>query len=399
MGNFHTAVVAGALLAGLSACSKEPSPPTTQPTTTKPPAVTTLNSMDEVNRLLADRVRQGHQGSSGYAVFVTNTAYPIGTILPIADDDGAVNDPVEYDACAPAAAARTSSVPSLFVNQSLSNAVAANFGIDNALIKSLADAGVNVSRATTINLSFLNPQVALLSQNEVKAIVAKPVCSTALGDKPVWLVRGYVIAKRNFVLSADRVLQAHGSVTGVAKFNFDAGSGKGSVSLVDEAPQNFIQILSKVTPRVGVAAPAITAPVVPGPGPIGPAPAGRIYIQRASSDSSDRPGRVLNSLRTAAFSVEPHIQALDASKIPKHAEVRYFYTEDEVKAAEARLELLYTYGDVRIVKVNLPSPRGQLEVWLPEKPGGGSSDGSIGHAADAQTARVTSNRPGASSPR
>ncbi len=381
MGKRISWVIAGASILWLAGCDKNHTqdPPKVQPvaeTTITPPP--TLKSMEEVNSLLADRVRKGHEQNDGYAVFVTNTAFQVGTILPIRGNGDFENDPVDYDACAPTGSVHESPIPNLFVNQSLSNTLAANFGIDNALIRSLADAGVDISRATSVNLSFIDPKVALLSQNEVKAIVAKPGCRTALGDKPAWVVRGYVIAKRNFVLTADRVLQAHGSVTGVAKFSFDAGSGKRTVSLVDDAPQNFIQILSKITPASGpgttattapaITAPAITSPAIAAPRPTPAVNVGKIYIQKASADISDRPGLVLEGLRRS-FSVEPRIQSLDARKIPDHAEVRYFNSEDEEKAAQARTKLLATYPDVRIVRVNLPSPKGQLEVWLPANPG------------------------------
>ncbi|HTF65699.1 MAG TPA: hypothetical protein VK638_23725 [Edaphobacter sp.] len=54
-------------------------------------------------------------------------------------------------------------------------------------------------------------------------------------------------------------------------------------------------------------------------------------------------------------------------KVPDVAQVTYFNASDEAFANRYVEILKQAYPSARVVRIGLPSPKGQLEVWLPRK--------------------------------
>jgi hypothetical protein len=94
-----------------------------------------------------------------------------------------------------------------------------------------------------------------------------------------------------------------------------------------------------------------------------------MYIQEDAADTPEDGAKVVQLLRTGwpAANVESAVQRIPSQKMPDVAQVRYFAAADEALANRCIAILKQAYPDARAVRVGLPSPKGQLEVWLPRK--------------------------------
>jgi hypothetical protein len=60
------------------------------------------------------------------------------------------------------------------------------------------------------------------------------------------------------------------------------------------------------------------------------------------------------------------VQRIPSQKMPNVAQVRYFNDADSALADRCVGILRKVYPNARAVRIGLPSPKGQLEVWLPK---------------------------------
>jgi len=99
-----------------------------------------------------------------------------------------------------------------------------------------------------------------------------------------------------------------------------------------------------------------------------------MYVQMDVQDSLVSGTKVVQLLRAGwpSANVESKVQRIPTKKMPDTAQVRYFNESDAAIANRCVEILRKAYPDARVVRIGLPSPRGQLEVWLPKiKPPGG----------------------------
>jgi hypothetical protein len=92
---------------------------------------------------------------------------------------------------------------------------------------------------------------------------------------------------------------------------------------------------------------------------------GRVFVQSDYQDTSDKDELIVKDLRSASFNVESTIDRIKSSLMPRVAEVRYFNEADKDVADRALQEVRKTFPSATTVRVALPAPSGQLEVWLP----------------------------------
>ena len=178
------------------------------------------------------------------------------------------------------------------------------------------------------------------------------------------IVRGYVIGKRRFSTASDRTGATNAAMAKVGKFDVEA-SNAGLLSITDEAPQEFLQILSGS----------------------GRASAGRARKCRGAAlgchraRSRRRRGKDLRAAgggghtrqRLAGrespagrwIQVEPRVERTADKVTPDRAQVRYFNEADKEHAMQVLETFKQKYPDAVLVPLKIRAPLGQLEVWLP----------------------------------
>jgi hypothetical protein len=364
-------LIAGLML--LTACPEQKPPPPP-----KPEAV--YDSIDALQAALAERARQKLGfNTDEYRLLITEVGFPAGTL--VAPDTARVES---WDACAPKPGELRppAAVPSLFPGYTVNNKVAGVFGLDAGAVSRLASAKVDVESSDTATLSFRGVEASYLANDQLKRLLAEPACAAALSAGELYLVRGEIRGQRRLLLS--RALRGSGSVavTQIGNVSVTPVDGRAEVSIDDEAPTQFLQIVSLIKP-----APAAPKPV-PAPGPEPAIQTGtpvviasvrpplttsrpatgqtRVYLQRDVADKSGTANSIADTLRRAGFDVVKGIEAIPSDRVPGTAQVRYFNEADSA-AAEAALARLKDRFPASVVKrVGLPAPAGQIEIWLPD---------------------------------
>src|SRR2546422_161759 len=261
---FAKLLVPAALLAAATTGCR----PTREPTSQRP--TVSVSSFDDFNKDLAKRVTTVlvPGGSSDFQVVITPAMDPIGTLYRKGR-----SVPFDDKACVPAAEPMARNMPNVFPSYRLDGKVAAEFGLDETVLQSVASVGVSVAMGTSFTFSVLNPQLKVLSDTAIQGVFTGTTCAAAT-KKEMVMVRGYVSGQRSFSTQADASANAKVGVVKVGKFNVE-GSNAGFLSITDDAPQAFLQILSEVVPppaQTATAPPSITVPQpVTGPG--------QIYVQ------------------------------------------------------------------------------------------------------------------------
>ena len=67
--------------------------------------------------------------------------------------------------------------------------------------------------------------------------------------------------------------------------------------------------------------------------------------------------------------VASSVEKIDSLKMPIVAQVRYFNEADKPLAETALAQLQKQFPNAKLVRIALPAPTGQLEVWLPRVQG------------------------------
>jgi hypothetical protein len=309
--------------------------------------------MDAVLQQLAQRTARQLGGADDFQVVVTQVGAPIGSLLEkgrsLPDDDTSCRADPE-----PAAYA----TPSLFPAFNVSAKTAGDFGLDEPLAK----LGVNASSQSTMVLSFQHPGVIALTGARVRDLLNREACAHALAGRDLLMVRGYVVGQRTLVLTDARDNQIKGSVK-LGAFDVHP-EGQASISIVDDEQQRFLQLVSQVrapspSPTPGVATPDISKPTAPVS-----SQAGRIFIQRDIADDPKNATLAVKLLTDSGYLVAAGVERIPSRKMPNTPQVRYFNADDLPKAQKVVDVLARMSLKAKVVRIPLPSPAGQLEVWL-----------------------------------
>ena len=333
-------------------------PPTVDPPKTTPQqASVTVSSFDEFNRDLATRVTSVlvPGGAPDFQVVVTPATDPIGTLYRKGR-----SVPFDDASCAPPADPTARSMPNAFPSYALDAQIAGQAGLDPALFQGVANLGATLGEASAFSFSILNAQVKTLSDTAIEQVLAADRCVHALRGEMV-IVRGYVIGQRRFSTRSNRNGDVNIGITKVGKFDVKADSS-GLLTVTDEGPQEFLQILSAVTPPAAAVPgpPRVAALKLPTAGEVG-----RIYVQQPRVDESTSGREVVSLLNQSGLSVVPQIERMDNNLTPDKAQVRYFNETDKASATKVLESFKQKYPDATLVLLKIPAPAGQIEVWLP----------------------------------
>lgn len=315
-----------------------------------------LASMDDLLAQLASRAQDRIGSSPDFKIIVTSAAYPIGTLMHVG-----TTIPVDYSACQAASQPPSAPTPNLFPNYTITQGVAVGFGVDPALLHGLASAGAGIDATKSVNVAFSNSHLLTLSDSDMKQIKSLPGCASQLAAGPMLLVRGYIVGRRTFTVATKTDVDANLRLPATGSFVVAARDSR-AVDIADNGDVGYLQIVSELKPAATASGITVSAPTA---GTASQALSGRVYVQRDASDSSGRDAAIVAALGAASFSVVPQVQSIASTKVPNNAQVRYFNVEDAPRAKLALAELQKIYPAAQLVKVGLPSPSGQLEIWLP----------------------------------
>jgi hypothetical protein len=333
-----------------------------------------VGDFDQFQQDLADRVLKQYGGGKDFSVIVATTAYPLGTLLR---STGSV--PADLEDCVPAPPPKPFAAQHLFPSYTMSSetALAANLG--SGALQGLDSAGVNLKQSENIQYTVADTQIQIMDDKSVEQVTGQGNCGKYISSHPgMRLIRGTVLGKMTFTVKVDNPATVKAQLAKIGGLSINDNPGSSTVSVADNESQPIVELLSEFgngSPAPG-SAPSIAHPtpkpveasVVPDRSPAsdGPLPP-HMYVQMDAQDTPASGASVVQLLRTGWPSavVESKVQKIPSQKMPGTAQVRYFSESDLVIANRCAAILRKVYPDARVVRIGLPSPKGQLEVWLP----------------------------------
>lgn len=339
----------------LAACSQGAQPPT-------------IFSFDMLDADLAKRVKDKMLGpnsdsNTDIIVGITGSADPIGTIYrdgtAIAMDRSACTD------------LNPSIVDAFYFPSSyrLTREAAVQLGLDNAL-KKIAELGINLKNDQGITLEFSQNKQIEVDDNQINnAISLNKVCKATIGDKQVFIVRGYVAAKRNFTASAGNNFDINIKAEKIGTLTIKPVASSGTVEIVDEKPANFLQIIQVVkgsltSVPIGFGLMPFSLGTEKAESKLIAQDSSLSYIQIDATDSSNNAFQLEKELRAAKIRIADDIEKIQSSQMPGVTQVRYFNATDKSKAEEILQIVRKIKPDAVSIRFGLPAPIGQTEIWL-----------------------------------
>lgn len=315
------------------------------------------DTIDAFQKELADRASKKITGEKAkdFQIVVTQTVDPIGTIYR-----ANTSIPISDSACKPQQEPSPREAPGLFPgNYSLSRSLAIELGLDEAVFKGLVTLGANVSNSDTLGLGIKETNRQVLDDESIRALTEQSSCREVLNGKTAWVVRGYISGVRDFSAKGDVDIKFEGKITKIGNFKIEPIKDSRTINVKDEKQQSFLQIISEVS----VQPQATTIKSIS----LAPAPAGTtgiVYIQMDKSDASTSGDDLFKELKQSSINIARGIERIQSTQMPKVTQVRYFNDGDKDKAERIQTILKRTRPDTALVRLGLPAPNGQLEIWL-----------------------------------
>jgi hypothetical protein len=338
--------------------------------------VANVGDFDQFQQDLADRVLRQYGGGKDFSVIVATTAYPLGTLLR---STGSV--PADLEDCVPKPLPKPLSASHLFPAYTMSSdtALAANLG--SGALQGLDSAGVNLKQSQNITYTIADTQIQIMDDNSVELVTGQGNCGKYISSHPgMRLIRGTVLGKMTFTVKVDNPATVKAQLAKIGGFSISDNPGSSTVSVADNDSQPIVELLSEFGngPTASIAHPTphpVEASVSINRSPTSVEPQSpHMYVQMDVQDNPALGVKVVQLLRSSwpSADVESKVQKIPTQKMPDKAQVRYFNESDLAIANRCVGILREAYPDVRVVRIGLPSPKGQLEVWLPKVKSDGS---------------------------
>jgi hypothetical protein len=333
------------------------------------PSAQNVGDFDQFQEDLANRVLKQFGGSSDFSVIVATTAYPLGTLLRAT---GSV--PADLEDCVPAPLPKPFAAQHLFPSYTMSSdtALAANLG--SGALRVLDSAGVNLKQTHNIQYTIADAQIQIMDDKSVEHVTGQGDCGNFISGHPgMRLIRGTVLGKMTFTVKVDNPATVKAQLAKIGGFSINDNPGSSTFSIADNDSQPIVQLLSEFgTSQNASVSPTTPKPVeaaVPSRSPASVDVRAHMYVQEDATDTPEAGTKVLQLLRKGwpTANVESQVQKIPTQKMPDVAQVRYFNAPDEAFANRCVEILKQAYPNARAVRIGLPSPKGQLEVWLPRK--------------------------------
>jgi hypothetical protein len=337
-----------------------------------PKSVQNVGDFDQFQQDLATRVLDKFgAGTSGsdFSVIVATTAYPLGTLLR---PTGSI--PANFDDCVPSPLPTPLSAQRLFPSYSMSSdtALAANLG--SRALQGLDSAGVSLKQSSSVQYSIAETQIQIMDDKSVDTVTAKGGCEKYISTHPgTRLIRGAVIGKMTFTIKVDNPASVKAQLAKIGGFTVTDNPQASTLNIADAQSAPIVELLSQFGGRASAtSSPTTPKPVEAALSPV-PSPASvdvstHMYVQEDVRDTPASGAKVVQLLQTGwpSAKVENEVQRIPSQTMPDVAQVRYFNEADVAKAQRCVEILKKVYPNARVVRIGLPSPKGQLEVWLPK---------------------------------
>lgn len=366
------------------------------PATQATPVTFDTSSFAPMDRLMVDlqlRASQRLGQSQDFQITAAGADYPLGTLLR-----AGTTIPIDYEACKPTTLPPAARVANLFPRYDLSRKDAIEFGLNGELSNRIATLEAKSGDTDTVEVTVEGTKMQTLSDTDVRRALARPACAELLRGTETWLVRGHIRGTRRFLLKNVDTSTVNGGLARLFSFKVEAGPGTRSVEVKDAEETAFLQIISALVRGPGdelvLAAPgaarAETRPAPPPPPPpkvsaMTPEELDRFLATlNPASGGPERPVlQVVKGERQPEAAVAARVPAeatlqkfrigavlprdVPERLLPATAELRYFHAAD-AEAAQALLESLRPHEPAaRLVRVRLPAPRQQFELWMPQQ--------------------------------
>jgi hypothetical protein len=328
-----------------------------------------VGDFDQFQQDLANRVLKQFGGGGDFSVIVATTAYPLGTLLRAT---GSV--PADLEDCVPTPLPKPFAAQHLFPSYTMSRdtALAANLG--SGALQGLDSAGVNLTQSQGIQYTIADAQIQIMDDKSVEQVTGQGNCGKYVSVHPgMRLIRGTVLGKMTFTVKVDNPATVRAQLAKIGGFSISDNPGSSTLSIADNESQPIVELLSEF----GTSQSASASPTTPRPleaavssRSLAPLDVGaHMYVQEDATDTPEAGTKVVQLLRKGwpTADVESQVQKIPTQKMPDVAQVRYFNASDEAFANRCVEILKREYPSARVVRVGLPSPKGQLEVWLPRK--------------------------------
>ncbi len=347
----------------------------------RPPVQPDVYDFDRYQQDLADRIikRFGTGPSSNFSIAIPIGTYPVGTLYRATDWV-----PADFVDCTPPVAPTGYPAGHLFPSYTLSSNTVLTANIGEHTIQGLQNAGANLQQMSTVEYGVSDAQLQIMDDKSVDEVTSRTNCKTYIAAHPgVRLIRGSITGKITFTVKVDNPASVKAQLLKIGGFSITDDPQSSKLSVSDEQTQQIVQLLSELRPVANVAATQAT-PVNPAqtgrtaqlvgaqrPSPSEQAPAhvtAHIFVQQDASADPQAGANVVQLLRSSwpTANVESKVELIPTEKMPDQAQVRFFNSADAAFADKCVQSLRQTYPNARVVRVGLPSPNGQLEVWLPK---------------------------------
>ena len=329
-----------------------------------------VGDFDQFQQDLAARVLKQFGGGGDFSVIVATTAYPLGTLLR---STGSV--PADLEDCVPTPLPKPFAAQHLFPSYTMSSdtALAANLG--SGALQGLDSAGVNLKQSQNVQYTISDAQIQIMDDKSVEQVTGQGNCGKYISAHPgMRLIRGTVLGKMTFTVRVDNPATVKAQLAKIGGFSINDNPGSSTVSVADNESQPIVELLSEFGngPTASVAHPTpkpVEASAVPNRSTASDEAAPpHMYVQMDVQDNPASGVKVVQLLRAGwpSANVETMVQKIPTQKMPDTAQVRYFNESDLAIATRCVEILRKAYPNSRVVRIGLPSPKGQLEVWLPK---------------------------------
>jgi hypothetical protein len=333
------------------------------------PSTQNVGDFDQFQQDLANRVLKQFGAGSDFSVIVATTAYPLGTLLRAT---GSV--PADLQDCVPSPLPKPFAAQHLFPSYTMSSdtALAANLG--SGALQGLDSAGVNLKQSQNIQYTIADAQIQIMDDKSVEHVTAQGDCGKFISGHPgMRLIRGTVLGKMTFTVKVDNPATVKAQLAKIGGFSINDNPGSSTLSIADNESQPIVLLLSEFgtsqNASMSTTTPKPVEAAVPDRSPASVDVRAHMYVQEDATGTPEAGTKVVQLLRKGwpTANVESQVQKIPTQKMPDVAQVRYFNASDEVFANRCVEILKQAYPNARVVRIGLPSPKGQLEVWLPRK--------------------------------
>lgn len=360
-----------------------------------------IADFDQFQSALAKRVLAqlgAGANDSNFSVVVATTAYPIGTLLRAAE-----SVPADMEDCVPTTPPPSLAAEHLFPAYTLSTNTALNANLGSNVMQGLDSAGVDLQHTSNVQYTIANAAIQIMDDKTVEEVTGQGNCGTYIAAHPgMRLIRGAVMGKMTFTVKVDNPASVKAQFAKIGGFSVNDNPESSTLSVSDNAIQPIVILLSEITATPALA--PVAAPIRKGavrfemgekppvekpapiaatrPGPVklaslsstgtaattAAAPQNKIYIQQDVKDKADAGAKVIQLIRAAwpGANVVPKVERIPTAKMPPTPQVRFFNASDAALAEKLLAIFKQTYPKARVVRIGLPSPPGQIEIWLPK---------------------------------